>query len=186
MAHSERIHTGVLYGCSESAHRRVFLVNETSEDSCESEVEYPLTPPLSESSGSRSHSPDHATFPADLNIITMMHLSRLRKRRNVAVRRQPKSMFYPVHLLVVGYLIGAGKGVSSVSSKLTLHIVSRASGKPAIVSASRSLLQSYVSGASMPDTMPSRIPYNLTVSKLAMVLEGQIRQSLPFIKCSEL
>jgi hypothetical protein len=104
MAHSERIHTGVLHGCSENAHRRVFLVNETSEDSCESEVEYPLTPPLSESSGSRSHSPEHATFPADLNIITMVHLSRLRKRRNVAVRRQPKSMFHPVHL--VGYLIG--------------------------------------------------------------------------------
>jgi dehydrodolichyl diphosphate syntase complex subunit NUS1 len=170
MAHSERIHTGVLHGCSENAHRRVFLVNETSEDSCESEVEYPLTPPLSESSGSRSHSPEHATFPADLNIITMVHLSRLRKRRNVAVRRQPKR-----------------KGVSSASSKLTLHVVSRASGKPAIVSASRSLLQSYVSGASMPDdTMPSRFPYNLTVSKLAMVLEGQIRQSSSLIECSEL
>jgi len=144
---------GVLYGCAENAHRCVFLVNETSEDSCESEFEYPLTPPLSEPSGSRSHSPEHATLPADLNIVTMMHVSRLRKRRNVAVRRQPKCV--------------------SSSSKLTLHIVSRASGKPAIVAASRSLLQSYVSGASMTDdTMPSRFPFNLTVSKLAMVLEA--------------
>lgn len=101
MKHSERIHTGVLYGCSENAHRRVFVVNETLEDSCESEVEYPLTPPLSEPSGSRSHSPEHTPLPADLNIITMMHLSRLRKRRNVAVRRQPKSAFRPVHLMGV-------------------------------------------------------------------------------------
>ncbi|KAG8219772.1 hypothetical protein J3R82DRAFT_744 [Butyriboletus roseoflavus] len=90
---------GVLYRCSETAHRRVFVVNETLEDSGESEVEYPLTPPLSEPSGSRSHSPEHVMAPADLNIITMMHLSRLRKRRNVAVRKQPKSAFHPVHLV---------------------------------------------------------------------------------------
>ena len=99
MEHSERIPTGVLYRCSENAHRRVFVVNETSEGSGESEVEYPLTPPLSEPSGSRSHSPEHGMPPADLNIITMMHLSRLRKRRNVAVRKQPKSAFHPMHVV---------------------------------------------------------------------------------------
>ncbi|KAF8560319.1 hypothetical protein OG21DRAFT_1402032 [Imleria badia] len=145
---------GVLYGSSEDAHRHVFIAHEISEDSCESELEYPLTPPLSESSGSRSHSPEHATFPADLNMITMVHLSRLRKRRNVAVRKQPKRVY-------------------SASSRLTLHIVSRASGKPAIVSATRSLLRSCVSGASMSDgTMASKFPCNLTVSQLAVVLEA--------------
>lgn len=95
--HSERIYTGVLYGCSENARRLVFVVNETSEDSGESEVEYPLTPPLSEPSGSRSHSPEQARLSADLNVITMMHL---RRRRNVAVRKQPKSAFRPVYLLM--------------------------------------------------------------------------------------
>ncbi|KAF8140299.1 hypothetical protein EV363DRAFT_1206785 [Boletus edulis] len=145
---------GVVYGCSEETHRRVFLVNETSEDSCDSELEYPLTPPLSDSSGSRSHSPEHATFPADLNMITMMHSSRLRKRRNVAVRRQPR-------------------GVSSAFSHLTLHIVSRASGKPAIVSVSRSLLRSCISGASMSDGATHSIfPCNMTVAKLAIELEA--------------
>lgn len=59
------------------------------------------------------------------------------------------------------------------SGNLTLHIVSRASGKPAIVAATRSLLQGHVRGASMSDdTMPSRIQYGLTVSELATVLEG--------------
>jgi len=138
---------GVLYRCSENVHQRVFP-NETSEESCESEVEYPLTPPPSESSGSRSHSPEHAGPSADLKVITMMHQSRLRKRRN-HVRRQPKS-----------------NGVPPGSSNLTLHIASRASGKPAIVSASRSLLQTRVD-----DAVPGRITYKLTVAKLAMVLE---------------
>ena len=64
--------------------------------------------------------------------------------------------------------------------------MSRASGKPAIVSATRSLLRSCVGRASMLDGTVSRFPCNLTVSKLAAVLEGQIRQSLPFIEGSEL
>ena len=101
MEHSERIHTGVLYGRSENVHRRVFLVNE--EDNCESEVEYPLTPPPSESSGSRSHSPEHAAPPTDLNVITMMSESRLRKRRNVAVRRQLKRASRHVHKYLIGF-----------------------------------------------------------------------------------
>ncbi|KAG9314324.1 hypothetical protein JVU11DRAFT_5115 [Chiua virens] len=88
----ETIHTGVLHGCPENARRRVFVVNKTSEDSCESEVEYPLTPPLSDSS--RSHSPERETPPpADLHTITIKHFFRIRKRRNVAVRRQSKSAF---------------------------------------------------------------------------------------------
>jgi len=88
----------------------------------------------------------------------MMHMSRLRKRRNVAVRRRPKS-----------------KSVTPASSRLTLHIVSRASGKPGIVLASRFLLQSCVTGASMSDGItPTKIPYNLTVSELAAVLEAAL------------
>ena len=93
---SQRIHTGVLYRCSWSVHRRVFL-NETLEDGCESEVEYPLTPPPSESSGSRSHSPEHAALSADLDVITIVHQSRPRKRRNVGYR-QPKSAFHPAYM----------------------------------------------------------------------------------------
>ncbi|KAF8547465.1 hypothetical protein OG21DRAFT_916283 [Imleria badia] len=142
---------GVLHGCSDDVYPHVFPENETSEDSYESEIECPLTPPPSDYSGSRTPSPEHATFPADLNAL---HLSGLRKRRNIAVRRQPK-------------------GISSTSSNLTLYIASSASGKPAIASASRSLLQSYVLGTSMSDdTMPSKSPYKLEISELAKVLEA--------------
>ncbi|KAF8547844.1 hypothetical protein OG21DRAFT_1516939 [Imleria badia] len=143
---------GVIYGCSDDVYRLVFPENETSEDGSEPEVECPLTPPPSDSSGSRTPSPEHATFPADLNAL---HLSGLRKRRNVGVRRQPS------------------KGVSSASSKLTLYIASSASGKPAIASASRSLLQRCVGGASMLDgSMPSKFPYKLKISELGKVLES--------------
>ena len=64
----------------------------------------------------------------------------------------------------------------SVPDNLTLHIVTRASGKPAIVTASRSLLQACVDDAlTSNDTVPGRITCNLTTAKLAKVLEGKIR-----------
>ncbi|KIJ68498.1 hypothetical protein HYDPIDRAFT_82528 [Hydnomerulius pinastri MD-312] len=90
---------GILAGCSETARERVFAVEEGFEDSCESEVEYPLTPPLSEPSGSRDQSPDRAKLPVDLCVIALKSSSHVSKRRNVAVRRRPKSESCPLSTL---------------------------------------------------------------------------------------
>ncbi|KIK94074.1 hypothetical protein PAXRUDRAFT_473538 [Paxillus rubicundulus Ve08.2h10] len=84
---------GVLAGCPESARRRVFAADKSSEESSESEVEYPLTPPLSEPSGSRSHSPDRGKLLAELSVVTIKSPTRIPKRRNVAVRRRPKTQY---------------------------------------------------------------------------------------------
>ncbi|KAF9237320.1 hypothetical protein BU15DRAFT_48728 [Melanogaster broomeanus] len=144
---------GVLAGCSERARKCVFAANEDPEDSCESEVEYPLTPPLSEPSGSRPQSPNRETLPVELSVITMESSARVHKRRNVAVRRRPKT--------------------TSVSTTLTLHLISRDSAKPAIASASRSLLGGCVNSVMMSrTTMPSGIDYSLSIAELGSMLEA--------------
>lgn len=94
MAYPERTRIGVLYDCSEDVYRHVFATNEPSEDNSDSEIDYPLTPPPEEPSGSACCSPERATFPPDLNTL---HLFRPQKRRNVAVRTQPKGIFRPAH-----------------------------------------------------------------------------------------
>ncbi|KIJ21795.1 hypothetical protein PAXINDRAFT_63319 [Paxillus involutus ATCC 200175] len=145
---------GVLVGCPESVRRRVFAADKSSEDSCESEVEYPLTPPLSEPSGSRSQSPYRGKLLAELSVVTIKPPTCVRKRRNVAVRRRPKR-------------------AGSISSNLTLHLISRDSAKPAVASASRSLLDSYVNGVAMSGVaQPSGCDYNLSIAELDSMLEA--------------
>ncbi|KAH7883543.1 hypothetical protein F5I97DRAFT_1958405 [Phlebopus sp. FC_14] len=138
----------------------VSAVEEHPDDSCESEVEYPLTPPLSEPSLSRNQSPDRVKVPVSLDIVTMHgSATRSHKRRNVAVR--PK---------------GECAVVSSTSGKLTLHFASRASGKPAIASASRSLLENYVRRSIMSGVTPNGVDYSLDSNELRPVLEGALPQ----------
>ncbi|KAF9229238.1 hypothetical protein BS17DRAFT_689552 [Gyrodon lividus] len=156
---------GVLAGCSENARRRVFAADKSSEDSCESEVEYPLTPPLSEPSGSRDHSPDRGRLLLGLCVVTMKSSTRIHKRRNVAVRRRLKS--------------DSGQEAASVFSNLTVHLISRDSAKPAVASASRSLLDSYLGGIMMSGvTKPSGCDYNLSIAELDSVLEGELDLSV--------
>jgi dehydrodolichyl diphosphate syntase complex subunit NUS1 len=171
---------GVLVGCPESVRRRVFAADKSSEDSCESEVEYPLTPPLSEPSGSRSQSPYRGKLLAELSVVTIKPPTCVRKRRNVAVRRRPKSECCPSKLARV-FNRSSGKGAGSISSNLTLHLISRDSAKPAVASASRSLLDSYVNGVAMSGVaQPSGCDYNLSIAELDSMLEGELGFSVQY------
>ncbi|KAG1801668.1 uncharacterized protein HD556DRAFT_1438675 [Suillus plorans] len=97
-------------------------------DESESEVEYPLTPPLSEASESRSHSPDFGDFPVQLNVTTVCSFKKgasHHRSREVAVRRR-RAHHKHSH------------------NPLTLHIISRSASKAAIASAARFLLDEEV------------------------------------------
>ncbi|KAL4070903.1 hypothetical protein J3A83DRAFT_4188803 [Scleroderma citrinum] len=148
---------GILVWCQESVRECISQVGISSEESCESEVEYPLTPPLSEPSSSRSQSPESAKLLAKLAVVTFKSASnvRLHKRRNVAVRRRQSKQHVP-H-----------------DNDLTLHIVSRDSAKPAIAHVARSLLKNYVQDrTSARQTHPLSYEYQLSTPQLASVLQG--------------
>lgn len=85
--------TGILVWRQESIREYVSQLGTPSEESGESEPEYPLTPPLSEPSDSRSQSPESPNPPAELSVVTFKVTpdAQLCKRRNVAVRKRQKS-----------------------------------------------------------------------------------------------
>ncbi|KAI6153626.1 hypothetical protein BKA82DRAFT_4092150 [Pisolithus tinctorius] len=148
---------GVLVWCQENARECISQLEMPGEDSCESEVEYPLTPPLSEPPISRSQSPESAKLHQGLAVITFKtpFSGRLHKRRHVAVRRRPK------------------KDSTSRLNSLTIHMASRSSGKPAIACAARSLLKGYVQNRGTAGGVPpeNRV-FQLSSSELGPLLEG--------------
>ncbi|KAH7916397.1 hypothetical protein BJ138DRAFT_467827 [Hygrophoropsis aurantiaca] len=147
---------GVLMKCSGTIRDHMLTLEESFEDdSTESEVEYPLTPPLSEHSVSRSNSPDLAKLPIDLNVVTIRpskdrpHTNPV-KRRNIAVRkRSPRK--------------------EPQAKQLTLHLISHESSKPAINSVAQALIQKEIlkrkSALATSD-------YELSVPELNAILEG--------------
>ncbi|RDB28798.1 hypothetical protein Hypma_015567 [Hypsizygus marmoreus] len=105
--------------------RELLIGEQPDEDSSESDIEYPLTPPPSDYSDSRPISPQH-DFQTDMNTVSIhiVQHPRSRKTRNrkgVQRRRQEPSP----------------KLVSLPS--LTLCLASRSSAKPAIASVAQSL-----------------------------------------------
>ncbi|KAG1864252.1 hypothetical protein DFJ58DRAFT_773272 [Suillus subalutaceus] len=115
---------GTLLGCSDIIRERLTHCDDLPTDESESELEYPLTPPLSEASESRSHSPDSEGFPIQLNVTTVCSFrkgSSHHRPREVAVRRRAHDKHPPYN-------------------PLTLHIISRSASKAAIASVARFLL----------------------------------------------
>ncbi|KAI6008223.1 hypothetical protein F5J12DRAFT_905292 [Pisolithus orientalis] len=150
------------------------LLEMPGEDSCESEVEYPLTPPLSEPSISRSQSPESAKLHQGLAVITFKtpFSGRLHKRRHVAVRRRPKSE--PWRRAPSNYFSSQIiEDSTSRLNSLTIHMASRSSGKPAIACAARSLLKGYVQNRGAAGGVPpeNRV-FQLSSSELGPLLEG--------------
>lgn len=147
---------GVLVWCRESARECIFQLETPDEDSYESEVEYPLTPPLSEPSISRSQSPESVKLHQELPVITLKTpvRGRLHKRRHVAVRRRPKRDSAPE------------------MGDLTIYIASRSSGKPAISCAARSLLKSHVQHGGAVGG--ENDVFQLSASELGLLLEGYL------------
>lgn len=150
---------GILVWRQESVRECISQLETCSEESCESELEYPLTPPLSESSNSRSQSPDSSKLSTELSVVTFKATSaaRLYKRRNVAVRRRQKRQPVP-H-----------------SNNPTLYVVSRDSAKPAIAYAARSLLKNYVcDGFFAQQSYPLRDEFQLSSPELGAALQGSL------------
>lgn len=149
---------GVLVWCQESARECISQLETPDEDSCESEVEYPLTPPLSEPSISRSQSPESAQLHQGLAVITLKTPlnGRLCKRRHVGVRRRQKNS-------------------TSEMTSLTIYMASRTSGKPAIACAARSLLKRYVQNrGAVGETQSENGLFQLSASDLGPLLESYL------------
>lgn len=89
---------GVLVERSQDIHERLTVAGSTCEQSSDSDIEYPLTPPLSDYSDSRSISPE-LDLDTGLDVITIHvgeHIHRqgtLKTRQNVRRRHRPQGTY---------------------------------------------------------------------------------------------
>ncbi|KAG2120834.1 uncharacterized protein F5147DRAFT_663436 [Suillus discolor] len=146
---------GTLLGCSDIVKERLTHHDDLPTDESESEVEYPLTPPLSEASDSRSHSPDLGDFPVQLNVTTVCSFRKgasHHRPREVAVRRRAHH--------------------KHSHNPLTLHIISRSASKAAIASAARFLSDEEVCRRQNSQDLDHVKAYELPISELNSILEG--------------
>ncbi|GJE86181.1 hypothetical protein PsYK624_022610 [Phanerochaete sordida] len=138
---------GSLYGSSFELRTRLYKDN-TSDDvsEVESEVQYPLTPPPSDSSASssRSLSPEHSTQPK-------LHAT------TIVVSTKAKSH----HSEKDGLRHRMGDLKTLAEPPLTLHIISRRSGMPAVAEVASSIARSRPEDPAV------------TVADLKSVLEGE-------------
>lgn len=144
---------GILLSCSDIIQERLTYDDDLDTDESESELEYPLTPPLSEASESRNHSPDLEDFTALLNVTTVCSFRKGASRhrvREVAVRRRAHHK----------------------PSPLTLHIISRSASKAAIVSTAHFLLGEEFRRRQNSHDLDHVKAYELPISELNSILEG--------------
>ncbi|KAI0348562.1 hypothetical protein BDW22DRAFT_1350799 [Trametopsis cervina] len=147
---------GILSSLSFELRTRLFKAGSTAATTSESELEYPLTPPLSDDSpsSSRSLSPNQHIAPKlSVNNLKLGDSPRKRKSsgRSVAKRRVSR------------------KTSTDSISPFTLHIISRNSGKAAIAGAANSFVrehQGHCSGTAPRD-------FKLTVNDLKTVMESE-------------
>ncbi|KAG2159814.1 uncharacterized protein EDB93DRAFT_1112058 [Suillus bovinus] len=147
---------GTLLRCSDIIQERLTHHDDLPTDESDSELEYPLTPPLSEASESRSHSPDFEDLSVQLNVTTVCSFRKgapHRRPREVAVRRRAHHKH-------------------SHCDPLTLHIISRSASKAAIASAARFLLDEEVRRRQNSQDLDHVKAYELPISELNSMLEG--------------
>lgn len=147
---------GTLLGCSDIIQERLTHHDDLPTDESESELEYPLTPPLSEASESRSHSPDFEDSPVQLNVTTVCSFRKgasHHRPREVAVRRRAHHKHSPCN-------------------PLTLHIISRSASKAAIASAARFLLDEELRRRQNSYDVDHVGGYELPIPELNSILEG--------------
>jgi len=145
---------GVLLSCSKNI-RECVTVQEGElvdhDESSWSDIEYPLTPPLSDCSESRSISPEDGQEICVISIgTTLNHDARSRRKpRDVMTRRRQSK-----------------KDIGTVSTPFCIHIASHAAGKPAVASLARALAQL--------ETLRSHgaVEFRLSVEELGSHLEG--------------
>ncbi|KII93756.1 hypothetical protein PLICRDRAFT_403978 [Plicaturopsis crispa FD-325 SS-3] len=148
---------GVGLRCSRDIQERVHAQEGVSCESGDSDVEYPLTPPLSDHS--ESHSTDLNILDRDLGTVTL-HVNGAPAKRNhsrvgVLKRRRTERQKSDVR-------------------PLTLHLTSRESSKPALASIARSYIvqqqEQMLSQASRE--LPAGEKFHLSVEELNSVVQG--------------
>src|SRR5438046_5934691 len=130
-----KIGQGVLLSCSQKIREHLRAEESDYEDESSSDIEYPLTPPPSDDSESRSMSP---AYDQEIVFLTMemnsQHGSRRKRRHNgVLTRRRKRTQNF---FFLSRRQSQFHKEVEfDVSPKpLTIHIMSRAAGRPLIAS----------------------------------------------------
>jgi len=150
---------GVAVRCSQSIRMRLIADRPPCEDDTDSEVEYPLTPPPSDTSESRPLSPDLDGQPGVV-IVEVAELQASKSRKptrqwNVLKRRKQKYNTTP-------------------AMPLTLNLVSRELSKPAIALVAHSYVRTL---RRIPRETEADLEFELSTDELGSTLEG--RHGLP-------
>jgi len=159
---------GILVKCSQDIYRRLRVYRgSTDDESSESEIEYPLTPPMSDHSDSLSFSEtEFCSSVEDLSVLTLEMAEsserRTARRKNVLTRRRPQRNDDRI-----------------LANPLTLHITSRESSKPAIASAARSLALTHSRRVLKTPSHLVADKFTLSVHELDSLLEGKHGLSSP-------
>jgi len=146
---------GITLNRSQDIQERLIAYRPVSEDDTDSEVEYPLTPPLSDSSDSRPISPEYGFHLGVVTIqVSELQARKPNRRRNVVRRKRPKNTFTPV-------------------IPLTLNLVSRESSKPGVASVARSYIRNLSRTTGKTSSFPDCVDFDLSLNELNSVLEGR-------------
>ncbi|KAJ3557736.1 hypothetical protein NM688_g1307 [Phlebia brevispora] len=122
----------------------------------ESDIDYPLTPPLSDDSGSRPLSPQRDT-PPKLHV-TSLCLGRLESPAQATRRRRSLTKRHPHH-----------KNDTTQEEPFCFHVISRQSGKAAISNTATSLSRQHCSAShSASDN------FTVTQNEVNSILEGAV------------
>lgn len=161
-------------GCSDIIQERLIHRDDLPTDESELELEYPLTPPLSEASESRSHSPDIEDPPVQLNVTTVCSFRKgasHHRSREVAVRRRGHRRWsVPTSKWTLNISF---TDKDSSHDPLTLHIISRSASKAAIASAARFLLDEEFRRRQNSHDQDHVMAYELPIPELNSILEGR-------------
>jgi dehydrodolichyl diphosphate syntase complex subunit NUS1 len=160
--------------CSQDIRRRVGVWYDlTDDETADSDIEYPLTPPLSDHSDSIPFSEAQLKRSVDgpSAVIINMAERKMAKRKTVQKRRRPqrKMMLYLHLTLELDYFTGHDE--HALTNTLTLHIASRESSKPTVASVARTLARTQSRRAEAP-LRPTTNNFNLSINALNSLLEG--------------
>jgi dehydrodolichyl diphosphate syntase complex subunit NUS1 len=162
---------GQIQNCSQQI--REFFSRRSVEESSDSEIEFPLTPPSSDSSLSRPISPEdclHLDTHTMVIHIADHPIERKRKHNDVKRRRRVQSMcLVTFNVLTTHFMIGTAH---DHDKPFTLCLASRNSSKPALALAAQSFVLKRKSNLSNHSGRSEAMSYTLNMDDLDSVLEG--------------
>ncbi|KAF9015119.1 hypothetical protein BDQ17DRAFT_1229585 [Cyathus striatus] len=150
--------SGLLISCSQRIYDSIPI--QLQECSSDSEIDYPLTPPPSDYSESRSLSPQHQDNTFIPSVVLRIPASPPSKpsRRSIIRRTRKRKDATNSHEL-------------QSQKPMLLFLVSREASKPAIASAARYLVQLH-RNLQLPST-GSKPPFRLSVDELNLLMESK-------------